>query len=137
MRKLNRVIAVFLLLCSQIAMGAEVDLFQHEPGIWSIAGSVNKEMWVVIHNLEEARETGIFHIEVIARGVHAPAWKIEHVVKHMAITESALAESVVKPLWKGAVYPETFDDAYKEWQKQNSVKGGFLCNTTLTECMEQ
>jgi hypothetical protein len=129
--------AVVIVLLPQIAWGGEVDLFQHRPGIWSIAGTAGKEMQVIIHNLDEARETGIFHIEIIARGVHEPAWKIERVVKHMAITQAALAVSVVKPLQKGAVYPEIFDDAYKEWQKQNSGKGGFLCTTTLAECMAQ
>jgi hypothetical protein len=54
----------------------------------------------------------------------------------MAITQSALAACVVKPLNKGAVYPETFDDAYKDWQKQNSGKGGAVCTSSLEQCMK-
>ena len=90
----------------------------------------------MIHNLKEARETGVYHIEVLARGIDDPVWKIEHVAAHMAITESALAASVLAPLNKGAVYPEIFDDAFMDWQKQNAGKGGAICASTIAECME-
>lgn len=99
-------------------------------------GTAEKKMWIVIHNLNEAEQTGIYHIEVLARGFHDPVWKVEHVVKHMAITQSSLASSVIKPLNKGAVYPETFDNAYNDWQKENSGKGGFICTSRLSECMQ-
>lgn len=132
---MKTIIPFIFLFLVQSALCADVDLLQHEKGIWSIAGTAEKNMWIVIHNLKEAKETGIYHIEVLARGVNEPAWKVEHVVEHMAITQSALAASVLKPLNKGAVYPETFDNAYHDWQKQNSGKGGFICTSHLSECM--
>ncbi|RRS29937.1 MAG: hypothetical protein P794_09885 [Epsilonproteobacteria bacterium (ex Lamellibrachia satsuma)] len=58
-------------------------------------------------------------------------------IKHMAITQSALASSVLKPLDKGAVYPETFEDAYNYWQEENSGKGGFVCTSRLSDCMQE
>ena len=131
------IIPFVILLFAQTALCAEADLLQHEKGIWSIAGTAEKNMWVVIHNFKEAKQTGIYHIEILARGSNEPDWKVEHVVKHMAITRSALAAGVVKPLNKGAVYPETFDDAYKEWQKQNSGKGGIVCTSSLGQCMKE
>lgn len=128
---------IFLLLVNSAFCASEADLSKHEKGIWSIKGTPEKKMWIVIHNLKEAKETGIYHIEVLARGFDEPVWKVEHVIKHMAITQSALASSVLKPLDKGAVYPETFDNAYNDWQKQNSGKGGFICTSHLSDCMQQ
>jgi len=136
MHKIKIIIACIVSLFAQTALCAGFDLLLHKKGIWSIAGTAEKNMWVVIHDLKEAEKSGIYHIEVLARGVNEPSWKIEHVVKHLAITPSALAACVVKPLETGAVYPETFDNAYKDWQKQNSGKGGPVCNSSLTECME-
>ena len=134
---MKRIIPFIFLIFVQSAYCADIDLLQHGKGIWSIAGTTEKKMWIVIHNLKKAKETGIYHIEVLARGFNEPVWKVEHVVKHMAITQSALASSVIKTLNKGAVYPETFDNAYNDWQKQNSGKGGFICTSNLAECMQQ
>lgn len=136
MHKTIFIITVLVLLFAQTALSAGVDLLHHKKGIWSIACTAEKNRWVVIHNLKEAKETGIYHIEVLARGSSEPTWKVEHVVKHMAITQSALAANVLKPLDRGAVYPETFDTAFHDWQQQNSGKGGRICNTSLDECME-
>ena len=134
--KMKTFLSIILLFYGQSAFCAEVDLFQHEIGIWSIQGTAEKNMWVIIHNLKEAKDTGVFHIEVIARKVDDPAWKIEHVVKHMAITKIALSASVLKPLHKGAVYPETFDNAFEEWRNQNSGRGGYVCTTSIIDCMK-
>ena len=136
MHSMKSIIPFIFLLLVQSAYCADVDLLQHEKGIWSITGTAEKNMWIVIHNLKEAKETGIYHIEVLARGFNDPAWKVEHVVNHMAITQSALAAGVIKPLDKGAVYPETFNNAYNDWKKQNSGKGGFVCTSHLSECMQ-
>ncbi len=128
---------IFLLLANTGFCASDSDLIQHDKGIWSIQGTTQKTMWIVIHNLQEARETGIYHIEVLAKGIDAPAWDIEHFIKHIAITQSALAKSVLKPLNKGAVYPETFDDAYKDWQNLNSGQGGPVCTSNLSDCMQK
>jgi hypothetical protein len=130
-------LSIILLLYGQSVFCADVDFFMHENGIWEIQGTADKNMWIIIHNLEEAKNSGIFHIEVIARKLDDPVWKIEHAVKHMAITKSALSSSVLKPLEKGAVYPETFDIAFEEWRNQNSGKGGLICTTSISECMKK
>lgn len=134
---MKRLIPLLFLIFVQSAYCHDTDLSQHGKGVWSIAGTTEKNMWIVIHNIKKAQETGIYHIEVLARGFNDPVWKVEHVVNHMAITQSALAMSVVEPLNKGEVYPETFDNAYKHWQNTNSGKGGFICTTHLAECMQQ
>lgn len=64
-----------------------------------------------------------------------PAWRIVHLVPHMAITKQALRASVVEPLESGAVYPESFDDAYHAWQAQNDGAGGSICTSTVVDCM--
>jgi hypothetical protein len=72
---------------------------------------------------------------VIGRKHGNAAWQVEHLVRHMAITEKALKASVKTPLNKGAVYPESFNNAYSSWQKENDGKGGAICDTSLIECM--
>lgn len=129
------VLFILLLLSNQSAFCQEVSLFQHEKGIWAIQGTKDKNVWIIIHNLKEAQRTGIFHIEVVARKKNGPPWKVEHLVKHMAITEGALSASVLMPLEKGSVYPETFDTYFKEWRRQNSGKGGPVCSASIAECM--
>ena len=114
---------------------AEIDIKSHSKGIWSIPGNDKEQRWIIIHNLTEARRTGIYQIEVISRKNGAPVWAIQHLANHMAITESALAHSVIKPLQKGAVYPESFDYAFKEWQAENNGMGGAVCKLTVLKCL--
>ncbi|MCK7512026.1 MAG: DUF5086 domain-containing protein [Desulfobacterales bacterium] len=64
------------------------------------------DRWIVIHNLAEAKDTGIFHIEVIGhvKGRPMPGTS-SACCNHMAITKHALKGSVTKAMNKGAVYP--------------------------------
>ncbi len=102
---------------------------------WSIAGTPGMSRWIVIHDPGSAQENGVYHIEVIGRKTGDPAWHIVHLVPHMAITAQALQASVAEPLQSGAVYPESFDDAYAAWQAQNDGAGGGICTSTVVECM--
>jgi len=111
------------------------DLAPNGSGIWSIAEMPGMSRWVVIHDAETSKTTGVYHLEVIGRWNGDPAWKVIHLVPHMAITQAALLESIVEPLRSGAVYPEVFDDAYAAWQAQNDGAGGSVCTTTIIECM--
>lgn len=104
--------------------------------IWSIKNTAKQNRWVIIHNLNEANNTGIYHIEVIGRNKKDPVWKIEHLAKHIAMTKPALLASIIKPLSKGEVYPESFDNAFSNWQKENDGKGGAVCNTSVLDCMK-
>lgn len=104
--------------------------------IWSIENTAKQNRWIIIHNLNDANNTGIYHIEVIAKNKKDPAWKIIHLANHIAITKEALLASVIKPLSKGEVYPESFDGAYSKWQQENNGKGGTVCNTSILDCMK-
>jgi len=133
------VVTLLVLLLARPALSAGIDIQQHKPGIWSVLGTKKQNRWIIIHNLVEAKTTGIYHIEVIGRGVRDPAWKIQHLAKHLAITQAALAASVLKPLGKGAVYPESFDSAYRAWQSQNQNqgRGGEVCRQSVLDCLAQ
>jgi len=136
-RRIGTAVVLFSSLIVSPALSAGIDIQQHKPGIWSVLGTKKQNRWIVIHNLDEAKTSGIYHIEVIGRGVRDPAWKIQHLAQHIAITETALAASVLKPLTKGAVYPESFDNAYRAWQSQNQGQGGEICRQSVLDCMAQ
>ncbi|NTV93859.1 MAG: DUF5086 family protein [Thiobacillus sp.] len=118
------------------AVAADNRIASHDRGIWSIPGKAGAKRWIVIHNLAEARASGIYHIEVLQRTKGAPAWQVERLARHMAITEMALERSVVEPLAGGAVYPEPFDDAFRRWQAENDGRGGKVCAATVSACLE-
>jgi len=113
------------------------DLVSHQAGIWSIAETPGMNRWIVIHDLEASKKSGIYHIEVIGRKTGDPSWQIVRLVPHMAITEAALRDSIIEPRHTGAVYPESFDDAYAGWQAQNDGAGGVVCVSSVIECMQQ
>jgi hypothetical protein len=112
------------------------DINGHQSGIWSVESTEKQERWIVIHNLNEGLRSGIYHIEVLGLEKGAPAWQVKHLVNHMAITEKALQSSIRKPLKKGTVYPETFDEAYRKWLHQGGGKTGPVCDTSIAHCME-
>ena len=125
--------AAILTLSAQV-----VDLFGHRAGLWSIEPDGSTTRWVEIHNLEEAKTTGIFHVEVLGRRRGDPAWKIQHLAPHLAITTAALQRSVRKPLTRGSVYPETFDAAYSEWCKARDGGGNTpVCSSTVAACIRE
>lgn len=117
------------------ALAAGQDLGSNDSGIWSIGEGPGMERWIVIHEPGSSKANGVYHIEVIGRKTGDPEWRIVRLVPHMAITEQALQASVVEPLQGGAVYPESFDDAYAAWQAQNDGAGGSVCTMTVIECM--
>ncbi len=129
-----RKIIVILLLYLPATLVAK-GIADHAAGIWSIAPTQTMNRWIIVHNLEEAKNSEIFHIEVIGRNIGDEVWQIKHLVPHMAITEEALTKSVVAPLQKGGVYPETYENAYANWLRENGGKGGSICTTSVLECM--
>ncbi len=133
---LIRVTVIYLaaILLFPMAVAGQ-DLVSHKAGIWSIADAPGMKRWIVIHDPDAAKTSGIYHIEVIGRKSGDPSWQIVRLVPHMAITEKALLESILEPLDAGAVYPESFDDAYASWQLQNNGAGGSVCNLSVTQCM--
>lgn len=124
------ILFIIALLLSPIA-GA-VDL--HSSEIWSIKGTKLQNRWIIIH--PEIPSSGIYHIEVIARAKGDPVWKIKHLANHLAITEAALSRSILAPLKKGAVYPESFNNGYSQWKSLNSGAGGEICQTDVVQCLK-
>jgi len=133
----RRFIICMVMLSIASSSAFAVDFFAHQAGIWSIDPTEKLERWVIVHDIENSVNSGIYHIEVIGRAHNAPAWQVERLVRHMAITEKALKASVKKPLIKGAVYPESFDSAYAEWRQENKGKGGMVCDTTVLDCIQE
>jgi len=139
---MKSIVSIIILLCSLLmgshglAGDAGPDILGHKLGIWQIQGTANQNRWLIIHNLEEAKATGVFHIEIIGRNNGQPAWSIVHLRDHMAISLEALKRSVIRPLKRGAVYPESFDTAYTQWKQ--AADGGRLdiCATTVVDCLE-
>jgi hypothetical protein len=113
----------------------EAAIFNHKPGIWAIEGKGKLARWIVIHNLAEAKDTGVFHIEVIGHVNGRPSWDIKRICNHMAITKDALKRSMKKPLNQGAVYPEAFDDAYAGWKKDAEAGRKAICDRSVLECL--
>ena len=136
---MKRSVGIWLLAASTwSAASAQVDLLSYQPGLWSIDPDGSITRWVEIHNLDDAKKTGVFHVEVLGLRHGDPAWKVQHLVPHLAITEAALQRSIVKPLKQGSVYPETFDSAYSRWRKTRDAGGDApVCDSTVTACMSQ
>ena len=131
--RLQPVVHAALLLMPAYAPAQDPAL--NGAGIWSIADTPGMSRWIVIHDPGTTQTKDIYHIEVIGRETGAPAWRVVRLVPHMAITERALRDSIVEPLQGGAVYPESFDDAYAAWRAQNGGAGGSVCTSTVIECM--
>ena len=128
------IVLVNLVIAVAVIASELPNLQQHAVGIWSVSSNRNEQRWVIIHNLEEAKSSGIYHIEVIKKAKSAPPWAIKHVIAHMAITTDALQRSVLKPLNKGLVYPESFDSGLAKWRAANNGNGGAICNTSISAC---
>jgi hypothetical protein len=127
-----------VLICgfSSVADAASpADLYS--ANCWEIAGASGKLTWVEIHNGDEARSSGIAHVEVLARKSGDPIWEIEHVCPHLAITTEALKRSVVRPLREKSVYTETFDAAFARWKL--AAKGGtsVVCTTSIEDFLRK
>jgi post-segregation antitoxin (ccd killing protein) len=126
---------LFLNLSLWVSSAFSADLDVHSAGIWTIESAQGMSRWVVIHNFDEAKAAGIYHIVVIGRRDGDAEWQILHLVRHMAISGEALSRSVIEPLKKGAVYPESFNDAFDIWRKENNGAGGKVCHASVVECM--
>lgn len=128
--------AAFMLVLPMTAFAVDdAAVSSHRAGIWEIAPQGTMTRWIVIHNLEDAGQTGVFHIEVIGREKGRPAWDVRRICSHMAVTAEALKRSILKPLKSGAVYPEPFDDAYAAWKKRAEGGHADICDTSVLECL--
>jgi len=105
--------------------------------LWSIRSDAGKIRWIEIHNLDTAAADGVYHVEVMERmRADAPS-QFKPLAPHMAVTEGALRASLVEPLGKGAVYPETYDDGYSRWRAAQAGNHAFICKVSINDCLAQ
>jgi hypothetical protein len=105
--------------------------------LWTLPSADGTSRWLEIHNLKGPRDEGLFHIEVLERDEGDPVWKFRRLAPHMAVTEAALRASIVKPLEKGSVYPESFDEAYRAWKSAGAAGYAFVCTSTVAACLSE
>lgn len=103
--------------------------------LWALQSAPGTLRWIEIHNLRSAAADGVFHVEVLERRTADPAWQIKHRAGHMAVTDAALRASIVKPLKRGSVYPETYDYAYAKWVKDKEAGQARICDSTILACL--
>lgn len=103
--------------------------------LWALKSAPGTLRWIEIHNLRSAPADGMFHVEVLERRTADPAWQIKHRAGHLAVTDAALRASIVKPLKRGAVYPETYDSAYAKWVKDKEAGQARVCDSTILACL--
>jgi hypothetical protein len=115
---------------------AALPLDVYSTNYWEIAGSAEKMTWVEIHNRQEAKSTGIAHIEVLARRRSDPVWEVQHVCFHMAITTDALRRSVLRPVQVKSVYPETYEAAFARWKLAAQEGSPMICTTSIEDYLK-
>lgn len=107
-----------------------------EHDVWELSRSDSTVRWLVIHNLADGKKAGVFHVEILERKTEDPVWRFTRLAAHMAVTEAALRASVRKPLRSGRVYPEQFNQAFAEWQRQSETGTASVCERTVLDCLK-
>jgi len=130
---MNHLVAIaFLGLTALTAIAVTPDeLYQKE--YWQIESAPGEVRWVEIHNISEARQSGIAHISVISRAKNAESWDVKRTIPHLAITTVALCSSVTKPIKVRPVYPEAFNEGFDRWKKENEERKAFVCTTSISD----
>ena len=108
-----------------------------DADLGSLAAPAGMRRWIEIHDRAAVPPGGVYHLEVLERRVGDPPWKLRHLAPHLAVTAAALRASILKPLRKGAVYPESFDTAYARWRELESRGAAPVCDTSIERCLEQ
>lgn len=101
-------------------------------GLWSLRAPPGRLRWVEIH----AQAGGVYHLEVLERGAADPPWQLRHLAPHLAVTGTALRASIVAPLRRGSVYPESFDSAYAQWRTLEAQGRAPVCRTSIERCLK-
>jgi len=105
--------------------------------LWSIRSDEGKIRWIEIHNLATAAADGVYHLEVMERLRASPASQFKPLARHMAVTEEALRASLVEPLGKGSVYPESFEEAFGRWKAAQAANHAFVCKVSINACLAE
>ena len=70
------ILAATLLLASVLA-GAAAAGEPDVPGdhdVWELSRTDTTTRWLVVHNLAEGKQSGLFHVEILERRNGDPAW---------------------------------------------------------------
>jgi hypothetical protein len=118
------------------AVLAEERSIPGENDVWQLGRTDSTVQWLVIHDLADGRQSGVYHVEVLERRLGDPTWQFTRLAAHMAVTAAALRRSVQKPLRSGRVYPEHFDQAFAKWKEQREAGTARVCETTVLECLK-
>jgi hypothetical protein len=136
MRKLN--LALLLAFSAGLALAdnkpTAADLARHASGIWSIEPAGTLRRWVVVH--DPASQESLLHIEVLGLEAKKPIWAVKRLAAHMAINQSALLASIQKPLEKGLVYPEQYENDLMHWKKDQTEGKAKVCSTSVGRCLQ-
>jgi hypothetical protein len=103
--------------------------------LWSISSPSAIVRWIEVHNLGTAGADGLYHVEVLERRSIDPPWIFKSLANHMALTEQALRASVVMPLKRGSVYPETYNGGLAKWKAAQADGRAFICTTNVNACL--
>lgn len=132
---MNKFVLLALVLASPAALAVSLqDVLTDEYGVWSIPADGKIKRWIVIHNLDDARQSQLFHIEILGLKKGQEPWQVMRLQNHMAITADALIKNLIAPKPKGKVYPEAFDNAYDKWLISSPQN---ICQTSILDCLQK
>ncbi|MGS8176728.1 DUF5086 family protein [Pseudomonas aeruginosa] len=96
-----------------------------EQPLWSLPAAPGLSRWLIVHNLSS----------VLERRQGQQPWQFQRLAAHLALTEQALRASIVAPLKRGGVYPESYQFAYRQWQERQAAGQAPVCRRTVDECL--
>lgn len=79
--------------------------------------------------------TGVAHVSILSKKKSSPAWEVEWINPHVAITTDALKRSVIRPLKIRAAYPERFFEAYARWKEDAKNGIAVICSTSIQDVL--
>lgn len=130
---MNKVLLALAILFPQVVWAVTIDeVFADPYGAWELPYDKETKRWVVIHNLDSAKEGSIFHIEVLGRKKGDEPWQVQRLKSHMAITHEAFIKGLVQPT-KGKIHPDPYIGEYRAWLKSAEK---VVCNTSILQCIK-
>jgi hypothetical protein len=103
--------------------------------VWRLPSPPGTFRWLEIHNLDDARSTGIYHVQVLERSANSPPGEFRSLADHIAITATGIRASIQGVANEKAVYPGTFDTAYRSWKKLEARGEAPVCNLEVAKCL--
>jgi hypothetical protein len=130
----RQVIALGAILISCAAFAAWTSAIN--TPYWRLASPPGITRWLEIHNLQDARSSGIYHVQVLERSANSPQWEIRSLADHIAVTTAGLRASILGVASEKPVYPERFDAAYQEWKELEAHGEAPVCHSEVAKCLQ-